>query len=91
MAQAQRRPKDPQGEPMVAFMARRLREVTGFRGGYRDIAAVIVSALTPGSLTTRSTAVSPAPWPPSKPDPRGAWEEPAKVDLTPGHGARVWA
>lgn len=48
MAQAQRRLKDPRGEPIEAFMARRLREVTGFRGGYRDIAPVIVGALTPG-------------------------------------------
>ena len=48
MAQAQRLPRNPQGEPIVAFMARRLREVTGFRGGYRGIAPVIVSALTPG-------------------------------------------
>jgi len=48
MAQAQRSPKDPRGEPIEAFMARRLREVTGFRGGYRGIAPVIVGALTPG-------------------------------------------
>ena len=48
MAQAQRRPKDSPGEPIEAFMARRLREVTGFRGGYRDIAPVLVRALAPG-------------------------------------------
>ena len=48
MAQAQRRPKDSPGEPIEAFMARRLREVTGFRSGYRGIAPVIVSDLTPG-------------------------------------------
>ena len=48
MTQAHRRPNDSPPEPIEAFMARRLREVTGFRGGYRDIAPVLVRTLATG-------------------------------------------
>ena len=48
MTQAQRRATDPPGESMEAFMARRMREVTGFRGGFREIAPVLARTLMPG-------------------------------------------
>ena len=48
MTQAQRRANEPPGESMEAFMARRMREVTGFRGGFREIAPVLARTLMPG-------------------------------------------
>ena len=48
MTQAQRRANGPPGESMEAFMARRMREVTGFRGGFREIAPVLSRTLMPG-------------------------------------------
>lgn len=46
--QAQRRANSPPDESMEAFMARRMREVTGFRGGFREIAPVLARTVMPG-------------------------------------------
>ena len=48
MTRAQRRANDPPDESMEAFMARRMREVTGFRGGFREITPVLARTLMPG-------------------------------------------
>ena len=48
MTQAQRRANSPPDESMEAFMARRMREVTGFRGGFREIAPMLARTVMPG-------------------------------------------
>ena len=48
MTQAQRRANAPPDESMEAFMARRMREVTGFRGGFREIAPMLARTVMPG-------------------------------------------
>ncbi len=57
MAQTQRQTDSPEGEPIGDFMARRMREVTGFRGGFRDMAPLLVRALIPGPAGALAGAV----------------------------------